>query len=166
MINKQLYLVKLFAKTYRGSAATFRTARRKFSQENMLQLFKCSTVFGVSHRFVSMNSVVHQLSRTLSRAGPLVGCSSHAGRRLGSTVASKRHNDRQLAPEEIYAREEKYGAHNYHPLPVALERGQGTAGAPPTRAAQSLCSLKPFKNFPVFHPFRNLPVGCGGQTLL
>ncbi|XP_075889542.1 ornithine aminotransferase, mitochondrial [Nelusetta ayraudi] len=72
-----------------------------------------------------MNGIVHQLSRTLSRAGPLVGCSGSAGRRLGSTVASKRHIEGQLTSEEIYAREEKYGAHNYHPLPVALERGQG-----------------------------------------
>lgn len=31
----------------------------------------------------------------------------------------------KLTSEEIYAREEKHGAHNYHPLPVALERGQG-----------------------------------------
>lgn len=72
-----------------------------------------------------MNGIVHQLSRTLSRAGPLVGYSGSAGRRLGSTVASKRLIEGQLTPEEIYAREEKYGAHNYHPLPVALERGQG-----------------------------------------
>ena len=26
---------------------------------------------------------------------------------------------------EIIEREEKYGAHNYHPLPVALSRGKG-----------------------------------------
>ena len=27
--------------------------------------------------------------------------------------------------EEVFKREDKYGAHNYHPLPVALCRGQG-----------------------------------------
>ncbi|XP_054271969.1 ornithine aminotransferase, mitochondrial [Macrosteles quadrilineatus] len=27
--------------------------------------------------------------------------------------------------EQIFTREDKYGAHNYHPLPVALSRGQG-----------------------------------------
>lgn len=120
----------------------------------MLHFCKPSTVFGVSHRFLSMNGIVYQLSRTLSRAGPLVGCSSRASRRLSSTVASKRCTDGQLAPEEIYAREEKYGAHNYHPLPVALERGQGTADAPPpTLATQPLCSsLTLFKNVAVFHP--------------
>lgn len=94
---------------------------------------KLSPLFGVSHRFLSMNGIVHQLSRTLSRAGPLVGCGSHASRHLGS-VASKRHTEGPLTPEEIFAREEKHGAHNYHPLPVALERGQGAAGAPPTLA--------------------------------
>lgn len=113
-----------------------------------------------------MNGIVHQLSRTLSRAGPLVGCSGSAGRRLGSTVASKRLIEGQLTPEEIYAREEKYGAHNYHPLPVALERGQGTAGAPPTLADQPLCSLTLFKKFSDLSPLRNLRVGRRGQTLL
>lgn len=72
-----------------------------------------------------MNSIIHQLSCRLSRVAPLVGCSTHGARHLGSTAASKRHTDRPLSSEEIYAREEKYGAHNYHPLPVALERGQG-----------------------------------------
>ncbi|CAG5118165.1 unnamed protein product [Candidula unifasciata] len=27
--------------------------------------------------------------------------------------------------EEVFAREDKYGAHNYHPLPVAIHRGKG-----------------------------------------
>lgn len=27
--------------------------------------------------------------------------------------------------EAVFAREQKYGAHNYHPLPVALSRGEG-----------------------------------------
>ena len=27
--------------------------------------------------------------------------------------------------EELIAQEERYGAHNYHPLPVVLERGKG-----------------------------------------
>ncbi|KAK3714546.1 hypothetical protein QZH41_014219 [Actinostola sp. cb2023] len=31
----------------------------------------------------------------------------------------------QLTPDQIYAREDKFGAHNYHPLPVALAKAQG-----------------------------------------
>lgn len=27
--------------------------------------------------------------------------------------------------EEVFKREDKFGAHNYHPLPVALEKGEG-----------------------------------------
>lgn len=27
--------------------------------------------------------------------------------------------------EAVFARENKYGAHNYHPLPVALSKGEG-----------------------------------------
>ncbi len=30
-----------------------------------------------------------------------------------------------LSPHDYIEREEKYGAHNYHPLPVVLERGEG-----------------------------------------
>ena len=31
----------------------------------------------------------------------------------------------KMTPEDYIAREEKYGAHNYHPLPVVLDRGEG-----------------------------------------
>lgn len=30
-----------------------------------------------------------------------------------------------ITPDEIFERERKYGAHNYHPLPVALCKGEG-----------------------------------------
>ncbi|HAN77231.1 MAG TPA: ornithine--oxo-acid transaminase [Bacteroidales bacterium] len=30
-----------------------------------------------------------------------------------------------MKPQDYIAREDKYGAHNYHPLPVVLERGEG-----------------------------------------
>ncbi|CAJ0597707.1 unnamed protein product [Cylicocyclus nassatus] len=32
---------------------------------------------------------------------------------------------RALTAEQIFAREDKFGCHNYHPLPVALSRGEG-----------------------------------------
>lgn len=32
---------------------------------------------------------------------------------------------RGLTSQEVYDKEEKYGAHNYHPLPVALTKGRG-----------------------------------------
>jgi len=31
----------------------------------------------------------------------------------------------QITSQEVFAREEKYGAHNYHPLPVAICYGKG-----------------------------------------
>jgi hypothetical protein len=34
-------------------------------------------------------------------------------------------SSRKLTPKEIFAREDKYGAHNYGPIPVALSRGKG-----------------------------------------
>uniref|UniRef100_A0A7N8X213 Ornithine aminotransferase n=1 Tax=Mastacembelus armatus TaxID=205130 RepID=A0A7N8X213_9TELE len=72
-----------------------------------------------------MKGMIVQLSRSLSRTTPVLCRGVHSGTRPASTAASKMRNNRSLTPEEIYAREDKYGAHNYHPLPVALERGQG-----------------------------------------
>ncbi|XP_043277402.1 ornithine aminotransferase, mitochondrial isoform X2 [Venturia canescens] len=34
-------------------------------------------------------------------------------------------SQRNLSSQEVFAREEKYGAHNYHPLPVAINRAEG-----------------------------------------
>ncbi|KAE8284156.1 Ornithine aminotransferase, mitochondrial [Larimichthys crocea] len=72
-----------------------------------------------------MNGMILQLSRSLSRAAPVLRRSIHSGTRPASTAASKLKTERPLTSEEIYAREDKYGAHNYHPLPVALDRGEG-----------------------------------------
>ena len=30
-----------------------------------------------------------------------------------------------MRPEDYITREGKYGAHNYHPLPVVLQKGEG-----------------------------------------
>lgn len=32
---------------------------------------------------------------------------------------------RQLKSQQVFEREDKYGAHNYHPLPVALTKAKG-----------------------------------------
>ncbi|KAL7734419.1 hypothetical protein ACLKA6_010748 [Drosophila palustris] len=53
--------------------------------------------------------------------------------RLGSIAKRTQHKEAAAADvstesgrsEAIFAREQKYGAHNYHPLPVALSRGEG-----------------------------------------
>ncbi|XP_074153214.1 ornithine aminotransferase, mitochondrial isoform X2 [Sminthopsis crassicaudata] len=42
-----------------------------------------------------------------------------------ASVSTKKVTRGPLSSEQIYEREAKYGAHNYHPLPVALERGKG-----------------------------------------
>lgn len=72
-----------------------------------------------------MKGMFHLLNRSLSRTAPLLHRSIHSSTRPASTAASKLRVERPLTSEEIYAREDKYGAHNYHPLPVALERGEG-----------------------------------------
>lgn len=50
------------------------------------------------------------------------------------TIVKNGHNDvksandcsgKQLTSEMVFSREDRYGAHNYHPLPVALSKGQG-----------------------------------------
>ncbi|XP_034414717.1 ornithine aminotransferase, mitochondrial [Cyclopterus lumpus] len=72
-----------------------------------------------------MKGMILQLSRNLSRAAPVLSRGLHSGTRPASTAATKLRSDRPLTSDEIYAREDKYGAHNYQPLPVALERGEG-----------------------------------------
>lgn len=42
-----------------------------------------------------------------------------------TSVATKKTEQGPPSSEYIFERESKYGAHNYHPLPVALERGKG-----------------------------------------
>ncbi|XP_061613235.1 ornithine aminotransferase, mitochondrial isoform X1 [Phyllopteryx taeniolatus] len=69
-----------------------------------------------------MKSMILQLTRSLRSAAPLaVLRGAHSAARPASTHKS----EKMLSSEEIYTREHKYGAHNYHPLPVALERGEG-----------------------------------------
>lgn len=80
------------------------------------------------HQHIAMMGMISKLSRSLRRAAPLLHRSVHSGTRPASTAAFKRQSERPLSSEEIYAREDKYGAHNYHPIPVALERGKGEDG--------------------------------------
>ncbi|XP_075468274.1 ornithine aminotransferase, mitochondrial [Ascaphus truei] len=42
-----------------------------------------------------------------------------------TTAATEKPMEEALTSEYVFEREAKYGAHNYHPLPVALERGKG-----------------------------------------
>lgn len=42
-------------------------------------------------------------------------------RKLSATAPASK----TLTPEEVFKREDKYGAHNYHPLPVALSKAKG-----------------------------------------
>ncbi|BDA92381.1 hypothetical protein E3AUHO_50670 [Klebsiella pneumoniae subsp. pneumoniae] len=42
-----------------------------------------------------------------------------------TSVATKKTVQGPPTSDDIFEREYKYGAHNYHPLPVALERGKG-----------------------------------------
>lgn len=50
----------------------------------------------------------------------------HHHHRAIVTLANKlKQSTETLSSKQIFEREEKYGAHNYHPLPVALSRGKG-----------------------------------------
>jgi hypothetical protein len=40
-----------------------------------------------------------------------------------NTIVQKQTN--KLTSQEVFDRENKYGAHNYHPIPVAIDRGEG-----------------------------------------
>lgn len=52
-----------------------------------------------------------------------VTSSSSASSRLATASAAAK--GQQLSSQDIFEREDKYGAHNYHPLPVALAKGKG-----------------------------------------
>ncbi|GAA6098839.1 ornithine aminotransferase, mitochondrial, partial [Tachysurus ichikawai] len=70
-----------------------------------------------------MKRMLTHLSR---RATPTLIRASYSGMRSSSTVASyTKCEERPLSSEEVFTREERCGAHNYHPLPVALHRGEG-----------------------------------------
>ncbi|KAG9341851.1 hypothetical protein JZ751_018575 [Albula glossodonta] len=70
--------------------------------------------------------MLSKLSCALGRAGPSLSRAVHTGSRPASSAATHlKRVERPLSAEEMYAREDRYGAHNYHPLPVALERGEG-----------------------------------------
>lgn len=73
--------------------------------------------FGMN-RMIKLRCSLSHAARALHQNLPSGSCPI-------STAASKPNSERPLTPEQIYAREEKYGAHNYHPLPVALEKGKG-----------------------------------------
>ncbi|KAL4699063.1 hypothetical protein H8959_011720 [Pygathrix nigripes] len=49
----------------------------------------------------------------------------HSSVASATSVATKKTVQGPPTSEDIFEREYKYGAHNYHPLPVAVERGKG-----------------------------------------
>lgn len=68
-----------------------------------------------------MSIIVREISkqcRQVACAQPLFVGSSRSVTKMAA-------NNKKLSSEQIFERESKYGAHNYHPLPVALHRGQG-----------------------------------------
>ncbi|KAG8538097.1 hypothetical protein GDO81_023313 [Engystomops pustulosus] len=58
----------------------------------------------------TVGALCSNLRATMSSAGP---------------AATESSVEEPLTSDYVYERESKYGAHNYHPLPVALERGKG-----------------------------------------
>ncbi|XP_013107431.2 ornithine aminotransferase, mitochondrial [Stomoxys calcitrans] len=62
-------------------------------------------------------------SKLTSRlAAPRLSLCSQNSKAAAATVP---HNIRQLNSQQVFEREDKYGAHNYHPLPVALTKAKG-----------------------------------------
>lgn len=64
-----------------------------------------------------------------SGASKLVrGCASGAAPKTRGTEehAADHHLGASPLAADVFSREDKYGAHNYHPLPVALSRAEGT----------------------------------------
>lgn len=70
----------------------------------------------------NMANLVRQLAQVGRKptavAKPLFVAASRAITRMATS-------NQKLTTKQVIEREDKYGAHNYHPLPVALCRGQG-----------------------------------------
>uniref|UniRef100_A0A8C6UI94 Ornithine aminotransferase n=2 Tax=Neogobius melanostomus TaxID=47308 RepID=A0A8C6UI94_9GOBI len=79
-------------------------------------------VFSNTFNFCSSTYLV---MRGIAQLGFSLRRCLHSGSKLTTSPAASRQQGGALTSQEIYTREEKYGAHNYHPLPVALERGEG-----------------------------------------
>ena len=72
-----------------------------------------------------MVSVVSRSSRQLLSAA-LDGLKVSASRTKATSVAVEElPSFVGASSQSVFERESKYGAHNYHPLPVALNRGKG-----------------------------------------
>lgn len=67
------------------------------------------------------SKLAHPQSFALLRHGIHTSVSSAA------SIATKKTVQGPPSSDYIFEREAKYGAHNYHPLPVALEKGKGTS---------------------------------------
>ena len=78
------------------------------------------------------------LSRLSRSAGSLLSASSSSSKLVrgcagGAAPKTQNSNDHTSSDLDgvskeaalVFAREERYGAHNYHPLPVALSRAEG-----------------------------------------
>ena len=57
--------------------------------------------------------------------GPLRGCAATALQRSAASTSAATPVRIGAASQAVFDRENKYGAHNYHPLPVALAKGEG-----------------------------------------
>ena len=66
--------------------------------------------------------------------------------------------------EFVFNREDKYGAHNYHPLPVAIEKAKGTSRI--DRGDSGVVLVVEIHGKVFFLHSRRLHVGCGWQALL
>lgn len=66
----------------------------------------------------------------------------HASVASAASVATKKTVQGPPSSDYIFERESKYGAHNYHPLPVALERGKGMFWINPLPHFLEMCYKK------------------------
>lgn len=67
------------------------------------------------------------LSQLTTRLAPRICAQSVTGIMTVGKPNNNNNRDsiRQLSSQDVFERENKYGAHNYHPLPVALTKAQG-----------------------------------------
>lgn len=71
------------------------------------------------------SSRIHQQLRNLHNSSTIGSIQSATKQQQQQEQSFNNVNQPKRTTKQIIDKEEKYGAHNYHPLPVALSRGKG-----------------------------------------
>lgn len=74
---------------------------------------------------ITINKALRSMASGLTNIGWKRQLVRSKATKVSAAAAEDVSSSMGAASEAVFKREDKYGAHNYHPLPVALCRGRG-----------------------------------------